>query len=74
MGFSASDGVPFTQASANLSELLIDDAKRGLADITYGRTFTADAAIAQFQQHRSGSGTKVTHRQPANEKATKKRG
>jgi prevent-host-death family protein len=32
--------------------LLIDDAKRGLADITAGRTFEADGAISQLQQKR----------------------
>ena len=32
--------------------LLIDDAKRGLADITAGRMFEADAALAQLQQQR----------------------
>jgi prevent-host-death family protein len=32
--------------------LLIDDAKRGLADITAGRTFEADRAIADLQQRR----------------------
>ena len=32
--------------------LLIDDAKRGLADITAGRTFEADTALAQLQQQR----------------------
>ena len=32
--------------------LLIDDAKRGLADITAGRSFEADAALAQLQQQR----------------------
>jgi predicted transcriptional regulator len=31
---------------------LIDDAKRGLADITAGRTFEADAVLAQLQQQR----------------------
>jgi prevent-host-death family protein len=30
--------------------LLIDDAKRGLADIEAGRTYGADVAIAQLQQ------------------------
>ncbi|WP_199222114.1 hypothetical protein [Limnohabitans sp. Jir72] len=30
--------------------LLIDDAKRGLADITAGRRFEADAALAQLQR------------------------
>lgn len=33
--------------------LLIDDAKRGLADIEAGRTVWADAAIAQLQQRRA---------------------
>lgn len=35
--------------------LLIDDAKRGLADITAGRTYEADAAIAGLQQRRTGA-------------------
>ena len=35
--------------------LLIDDARRGLADITAGRTFEADAAIAQVQQRRAAA-------------------
>lgn len=30
--------------------LLLEDAKRGLADIAAGRTQEADAALAQFQQ------------------------
>ena len=33
--------------------LLIADAERGLADIAAGRTYAADAAIAQLQQRRS---------------------
>ncbi|WP_163436409.1 prevent-host-death protein, partial [Escherichia coli] len=33
--------------------LLIDDARRGLADIEAGRTLAADAAIAQLQQRRA---------------------
>jgi antitoxin (DNA-binding transcriptional repressor) of toxin-antitoxin stability system len=33
--------------------LLIDDARRGLADITAGRTFEADSAIEQLQQRRA---------------------
>ena len=45
--------------------LLIDDAKRGLADVTAGRTYEADAAIAQLQQRRAGATTG---------KAAKKRG
>lgn len=42
--------------------LLIDDVKRGLADITAGRTQNADLAIAQLQQHRSGTSTAGTRR------------
>lgn len=37
--------------------LLIDDAKHGLADIEAGRTFEADAAIAQRQQRRAAAAT-----------------
>jgi antitoxin (DNA-binding transcriptional repressor) of toxin-antitoxin stability system len=33
--------------------LLIDDAKRGLADIAAGRTLAANAALTQLQQRRS---------------------
>ena len=53
--------------------LLIDDAKRGLADITAGRTQEADAAIAQLQQRRAGATAKVVRRRTATA-ATKKRG
>ncbi len=105
MGFSASDVVPFTQARANLSELveqakagaekiitkngeryvaligadrldyyhrlererihllLIDDAKRGFADMAAGRSFEADEAISQVQQRRADA-AKAT--KPAN--------
>ena len=35
--------------------LLIDDAKRGLADIAAGRTQEADAALAQIQQRRKAN-------------------
>lgn len=45
--------------------LLIDDAKRGLADIEAGRTYGADATIAKLQQRRAASTTG---------KADKKRG
>ena len=49
--------------------LLIDDAKRGLADIEAGRTYGADAAVAQLQKRRAGvSGPATTG------KAAKKRG
>ena len=45
--------------------LLIEDAKRGLADIEAGRSYGADAAIAQLQERRRAAAT------PG--KATKKR-
>lgn len=45
--------------------LLIDDAKRGLADIEAGRTYAADAALSKIQQRRASAATG---------KATKKRG
>ena len=35
--------------------LLIDDAKRGLADIAAGRSFEADGTIAQRQQRRASA-------------------
>ena len=37
--------------------LLIDDARRGLADIAAGRTQDADAAIAALQARRAGAPT-----------------
>jgi predicted transcriptional regulator len=40
--------------------LLIDDAKRGLADIAAGRTFEADGAIAQLQQRRVSTANALT--------------
>ena len=49
--------------------LLVDDAKRGLADIVAGRTFEADGAIGRLQRRRAAS-TKVSN--PA--KPAKKRG
>ena len=36
--------------------LLIDDARRGLAEIAAGRSFEADGAIAQLQQRRASLG------------------
>jgi len=36
--------------------LLIEDAKRGLADIAAGRTQEADTALAQIQQRRKDAG------------------
>lgn len=56
--------------------LLIDDAKRGLADITAGRTYEADAAVAQLQQRRAGAKTSSPRRLATGTtgKAAKKRG
>ncbi|MCI2263816.1 type II toxin-antitoxin system Phd/YefM family antitoxin [Xanthomonas indica] len=42
--------------------LLLDDAKRGLADIAAGRTVEADAAIGQLQQRRAAA--KAPSRRP----------
>lgn len=36
--------------------LLIDDARRGLADIAAGRTYMADGAIERLQQRRIATG------------------
>ncbi len=49
--------------------LLIDDAKRGLADIAAGRTFEADGALAKLQQRRTAAAKTVSPTKPA-----KKRG
>jgi antitoxin (DNA-binding transcriptional repressor) of toxin-antitoxin stability system len=53
--------------------LLIDDAKRGLADIAAGRSFEADGAIAELQQRRKVASKASS---PANlgKLATKRRG
>ena len=40
--------------------VMIDDARRGLADIAAGRTFEADSAIAQLQQRRAAARNKAT--------------
>ena len=53
--------------------LLIDDAKRGLADIAAGRTFEADGAIGELQQHRKAA-AKVSSPANPGKLATKKRG
>jgi prevent-host-death family protein len=50
--------------------LLIDDAKRGLADIAAGRTVEADKAIARIQQRRAASVAKVA----GSTKVARKRG
>jgi prevent-host-death family protein len=49
--------------------LLIDDAQRGLADITAGRTAEADGAIAQLQRRRA-----VANKATISAKPSKKRG
>ncbi len=49
--------------------LLIADATRGLADITAGRTFEADGAIARLQQLRTSAAKVSSSGKPA-----KKRG
>lgn len=54
--------------------LLIDDAKRGLADIAAGRTVDADEAIGQLQQRRQGTAAKTSRPAKPGRLATKKRG
>jgi prevent-host-death family protein len=49
--------------------LLIDDARRGIADIEAGRTYGANAAIAQLQQRRAEVSKSASTR-----KTAKKRG
>ena len=53
--------------------LLIDDAKRGLADNAAGRTFEADGAIGQLQQRRKAA-IKASSTASLGKRATKKRG
>jgi prevent-host-death family protein len=53
--------------------LLIDDAKRGLADIAAGRTFEADVAVSRLQQRRTAA-TKASNPANPGKLATKKRG
>lgn len=50
--------------------LLIDDARRGLADIVAGRTVEADSAIARIQQRRAAGAANIAR--PS--KSAKKRG
>jgi predicted transcriptional regulator len=45
--------------------LLIDDAKRGLADIAAGRTFEADGALAKLQQRRTAAAEAASPIKPA---------
>jgi len=53
--------------------LLIDDAKRGLADIAAGHTFEADGAIGQIQRRRAAP-AKVSSPARPGKTATRKRG
>ena len=53
--------------------LLIDDARRGLADMAAGRTFDADGAISQLQQRRSAAVNAARAPRPR-KPASKKRG
>src|SRR3989338_7141094 len=50
--------------------LLIDDARRGLADIAAGRGVEADGAIARIQQRRAAGAAKIAR----TNKSAKKRG
>lgn len=52
--------------------LLLDDAKRGLADMAAGRTVEADAAIGQLQQRRAA--IKTPDGASPGKRAAKKRG
>lgn len=56
MGYSASD-VDYYHCleRQRIHLLLIDDARRGLADVAAGQTYPADAAIAQLQHRRANS-------------------
>ena len=54
--------------------LLIDDARRGLADITAGRTQEADAAIAALQARRAGAPTARANGRVKASGAARKRG
>ena len=53
--------------------LLIDDARRGLADMAVGRTFDADSAINQLQQRRTAAVNAARTPRPR-KPASKKRG
>ena len=66
--------IHYVEAGTGEPLLLIDNAKRGLADIAAGRTHGADAAIAQLQQRRSGATKKGARRPAATGKVAKKRG
>ena len=54
--------------------LLIDDARRGLADIAAGRTQDADAAIARLQARRAGAQPARSKGKPKGAGAPRKRG
>jgi prevent-host-death family protein len=54
--------------------LLIDDARRGLADIAAGRTQDADAAIAALQARRGRARAPVTEGKVTTRRIPRKRG
>ncbi len=54
--------------------LLIDDARRGLADIAAGRSFEAGGAIARLQTRRASAAKAVAATHSVAGKAAKKRG
>jgi hypothetical protein len=54
--------------------LLIDDARRGLADIATGRTQDADAGIAALQARRAGTPPAGTKRKVKASGTVRKRG
>ena len=60
------------EARERIHLLLIDDAKRGLANIKAGRTVVADAGISQLQQRRAAVAKSAASTKTG--KAAKKRG
>lgn len=54
--------------------LLIEDARRGLADIEAGLTYDADQAIGQIQQRRKARSSKPSASKDAGKPASRKRG
>jgi len=54
--------------------LLIDDARRGLADVAAGRTQEADAGIAVLQTRRAGEATASAKGRAKSAGAARKRG
>lgn len=52
------------QESERIHLLLLDDARRGLADIAAGRCVEADSALAQRQQQRAAVSGQPMRRSP----------